>query len=221
MGSISETTIAFGLLRYLGFLIAITMCQAGVAIMAKRKGDNSIQTQQMATLNPLPHIDILGTVIFPIITILLNSPVVFGWPKQFDIDRRSFRNPRKDINIVYSFGVGINFAIAFLCILILRFSGIGAVMPTPTLDFTKPELLSGLIVTLIGISNITIGALFLLPLPGMAGWNILINNLSYNKAKFLNEKATIISIVGLLLIVSGVLTFYFRIFLFLFLFGTY
>ncbi|WP_186645435.1 site-2 protease family protein [Fluviispira vulneris] len=220
MGSISESTIAFGVLKYLGFLIAIISSQAAIAIMARRRGDNSMQTSSMATLNPVPHIDPLGTVIFPIITILMNSPIVFGWPKRFNIDTRSFRNIKKDINIIYLSGIGMNFLIAIICMLLLRFSGMGVILPTNLLDFTKLELQIGLIVSLIGISNITIGALSLLPMPGLPGWNILINNLPYKSANAVSNNANMISIAGLLLIVFGALNFFFKFFFYLFILGT-
>ncbi|BBH52023.1 site-2 protease family protein [Fluviispira sanaruensis] len=220
MGSFSESTIAFGILKYLGFLIAIISSQAAIAIMARRRGDNSMQTSSMATLNPVPHIDPLGTVIFPIITILMNSPIVFGWPKRFNIDTRSFRNIKKDINIIYLSGIGMNFIIAIICMLLLRFSGMGVILPTNLLDFTKPELQIGLIVSLIGISNITIGALSLLPMPGLPGWNILINNLPYKSANTVSNNANMISIAGLLLIVFGALNFFFKFFFYLFILGT-
>ena len=78
MSSNPEFSIAIALLKYLGFLIAITMYQAGIAIMAKRKGDNSFQTTQLATFNPIPHIEIVGTILFPFISILANFPFVLA-----------------------------------------------------------------------------------------------------------------------------------------------
>jgi Zn-dependent protease len=212
--------IAEGLLRYLGFLIAITMYQAGIAIMAQKRGDKSFATQQRATLNPLPHIDPMGTVLFPIITITANSPVVLGWPKAHTIETRYFKKPRKDINLVYLSGVGINFSIAIICMIILRIIGGGMFMLDASVDFSDLSILSRIMLGMIGLTNMTIGALFLLPLPGTAGWNILLNNVSYNTSVKLQEKMMVISIVGLLLIVLGLLNFYFKIFVSLFILGS-
>ena len=219
MSSNIEFLIAVGLLKYLGFLIAITMYQAGIAIMARKKGDNSIQTNYLATFNPLPHIELVGTVIFPIITILVNSPVVFGWPKQFQIDTRYFEKPKKDINIIYLSGLSINFIISIICMVALRLLGGGEYNITPAMDLSNPELLVRLMLGTIGLTNMVIGALYVLPFPGTGGWNLLINNVSYDTSRKLIEKAQIISICALLLIVSGLFGFYFKFFALLFMTG--
>jgi Zn-dependent protease len=216
MSSNPEFSIAIALLKYLGFLIAITMYQAGIAIMAKRKGDNSFQTTQLATFNPIPHIEIVGTILFPFISILANFPFVLGWPKQFQIDTRYFKKPKLDVNIIYLSGVGINFLISIICMLTLRFFLGGSIMPSPALDLSTPDKLAQLMLSTIGLTNMVLGALFLLPLPGYAGWNILINNVSYNTARKLQEKAMIISIVGMIVIVFGFLNIFFNIFMNLF-----
>lgn len=211
-----EFKIAMGLLRYLGFLVAVTMYQAGIAIMAQRRGDRSTATQERATLNPLPHIDMMGTVIFPLITIMLNSPVVLGWPKAHQIDTRYFKKPRRDINLVYLSAVGINFAIAALCIIALRFLGGGTFLMNAALDFSDLNILCRVMLGVVGLTNMTLGALFLLPLPGTAGWYLLLNNVSYQTGLKLQQNMMWISIGGLVLIVSGLFNFYFQIFLALF-----
>ena len=216
MSSNPEFSIAIALLKYLGFLIAITMYQAGIAIMAKRKGDNSFQTTQLATFNPIPHIEIVGTILFPFISILANFPFVLGWPKQFQIDTRYFKKPKLDVNIIYLSGVGINFLISIICMLTLRFFLGGSITPSPALDLSTPDKLAQLMLSIIGLTNMVLGALFLLPLPGYAGWNILINNVSYNTARKLQEKAMIISIVGMIVIIFGFLNIFFNIFMNLF-----
>ncbi len=211
-----EFKIAQALLRYLGFLVAITMYQAGIAIMAQKRGDKSFATKQRATLNPLPHIDLMGTLLFPMITIMANSPIVLGWPKPHTIDTRYFKQPRKDINLVYLSGVGINFLIAAVCIVVLRILGGGVFIFGAALDLSDVHILVKIMVGFIGLTNMTIASLFLLPFPGTAGWNILINNVSYSLSAKLQEKAMTISIVGLLLIVFGAFNFYFTLFISLF-----
>lgn len=215
-----EFKIAQGLLKYLGFLIAITMYQAGTAIMARRRGDKSYNTQHMATLNPIPHIDLFGTILFPLFTIMMSSPIVLGWPKMHIIDSRYFKKPRLDLNLVYLSGLGINFAIAIFCMIALRLLGGGSFVLTPATDFSDLNILSKIMLAIIGLVNMTIGALFLLPLPGTAGWNLLINNLPYRISRKLQEKIMMISIVGILAIVLGALNFYFSFFIALFVLGS-
>lgn len=215
-----EFKIAQGLLRYLGFLIAITMYQAGVAIMAQKRGDRSQSTMQMATLNPLAHIDPVGTVIFPLFTIMMNSPIVLGWPKLHIVDSRYFKRPRFDINLVYLSGLSINFIIAIVCMIALRILGGGTFILNSATDFSDLAILSKIMLAIIGLINMTIGGLFLLPLPGTAGWNLLLNNLPYSLAKKFQDKIMLITIIGLALILLGFLNFYFKIFIGLFIIGS-
>ncbi len=217
MGGVGfEAQFAVGLLKYLGFLVAITMYQAGIALMAQRRGDRSYETSQRATLSPLPHIDILGTIILPLITILAHSPVVFGWPKVHRVDTRYFLNPRRDINLVYIAGVGINFLIAVICIVALRLLGGSFTVLQPTVDFSDLNILIRSMLGVIGLTNITIGALFLLPVPGSTGWMLLINNVSFQRAQEIQQKALYFIIGFFLLVMIGALNFYFEFFLKLF-----
>jgi Zn-dependent protease len=212
--------IAIGLLRYLGFLIAITMYQAGTAIMARKKGDISTLTQERASLNPVAHIDPMGTVIFPIFTIMLNFPIVFGWPKFHMVETRYFKKMKRDINVVYLTGVAINFLISILCMIALRFLGGGLLVFSPATDFSNSTILIKTMLGIVGLTNITIGALFLLPFPGTAGWNILLNNVSYNTAQQLQDKTMIITFIALALLLVGVFNLYFNIFITLFMYGS-
>lgn len=212
--------IGIGIIRYLGFLVAITMHQAGIALMAHKKGDKSHSTMERATLNPLPHIEIIGTVILPIITILSNSPIVLGWPKAHQIDTRYFKKLREDINVVYLSGLGINFGIAIICMILLRFLGGGVFVLTPALDLSDVTILIKIMLALIGLTNMTLGAFFVLPLPGTSGWNILLNNVSYNISVKLQEKMMMILVIGLILIILGLLNFYFKFFVALFFSGS-
>ncbi len=69
--------IGYGFLRYLGFLVAITMYQAGMAFVAVKKGDRSSQTQTLATVNPFVHMEFFGTVVLPLLTIIVKLFVLF------------------------------------------------------------------------------------------------------------------------------------------------
>ena len=213
-------TFSNGLITYLGFLISITFYQAIVANIARKKGDNSTLTQVMSSFTPFVHMEIFGTVIFPLLTIITGSPVVFGWPKPYDIDSRYFRNPRRDINIIYICGIGIVFFVSLICMFALKFLGGGiSIVPLGGESMSLTFILQTFLST-IGRVCMTMGALFLLPLPGTGGWYLLLNNVAYKTQQKLVEQSMVISIVGLFLIMLGFLNFYFKIFLFLFFMGS-
>ena len=211
--------LASGLIYYLGFLIAITFYQATLAYIARAKGDISYVTQTRASFVPFVHMEPLGTVIFPILTIIAGSPVVFGWPKPFNLNTRYFKNARRDLNFVYTISLCSIFVVGLLCMLILRFSGGPSHFAFLGGSLSSAESIITLFLTIIGQVCITIGALFLLPMPGTAGWYLLLNNVPYQVGMKMIQASFMISITVLLLILTGLLNFYFKFFLLLFYMG--
>ncbi len=193
------------ILTYFGFLVALTMHEAAHAYMAKFLGDNSPDTKERATINPLPHIDIWGTIIFPAIMILspMQLPIVFGWAKPTSFNANAFRKMKRDINLVSLAGPGANYLIAVICGLGLKLVGFqdsifqlgGAVVEANPL---------AAIFAFTAISNIVIGTLNFLPFPGSDGWRIIVNSVNYNLAQKLNQSSFIISMGMLLLLFLGV-----------------
>lgn len=210
---------ANGLVFYLGFLIAITFYQATLAYVAKYRGDVSYITTQRASFVPFVHMELLGTFVFPLLTIIAGSPVVFGWPKPFHINSRYFKRPKRDINIIYSFALLSLFLMSGICMLILKFMGGPLINGLLTSTFVTIPYIIQFFLSVIGQVCMTIGALFLLPMPGTAGWYLLLNNASYEFGKKMMQASFMISIAMLFLILSGVINFYFRFFLILFLVG--
>jgi len=215
----SADKFASGIVYYLGFLIAITFYQAALAHLARAKGDASYVTQTRASLVPFVHMELLGTVIFPILTIISGSPVVFGWPKPFNINTRYFKKPRHDINLIYSLSLCAIFAVGLVCMIVLRFLGGPSHLTFLGGNFSDVTNIIPVFLTVIGQVCVTIAALFLLPMPGTAGWYLLLNNASYQFGMKMIQSSFIISISVLLLILSGLLNFYFKFFLLLFFVG--
>lgn len=210
---------ANGLVYYFGFLVAITFYQATLAYIAKYRGDVSYITAQRASFVPFVHMELLGTFIFPLLTIIAGSPVVFGWPKPFNINARYFKRPKHDINLIYSFALLAVFLMSAVCMLILKFMGGPIIGGLITTAFVTVPYIVQFFLSVIGQVCITIGALFLLPMPGTAGWYLLLNNASYEFGRKMMQSSFMISICMLVLILSGVINFYFNFFLFLFFAG--
>ncbi len=82
------------------FSVVIHECAHGIA--AERAGDPTARMLGRITLNPLPHIDPIGSILVPALLILTNSAFVFAWAKPVPVNPYNFRNPRKD-DIVVSF----------------------------------------------------------------------------------------------------------------------
>ena len=103
-----------GLIMYLGMLVLLTFHEFGHAWMAWRCGDTTARDQGRVSLNPLVHIDLIGTVILPLIMIL--SPGVgrflIGWAKPVPVNPHNLRNPRVDDILVTLAGPWMNLLLA-------------------------------------------------------------------------------------------------------------
>jgi len=92
-------------------LFAITVHEAAHGWMARRFGDSTAMMLGRVTLNPLKHIDPIGTILVPAVTFLLTS-FLFGWAKPVPVNWRNLHNPRRDMVLVALAGPGANLIMA-------------------------------------------------------------------------------------------------------------
>lgn len=81
---------------YIPMLLALCVHEWAHGMMAKLRGDNTAEIQGRLTLNPMAHIDPIGTVVFPLLAIATSLPIFFGWAKPVPFDPRNLKNPRVD-----------------------------------------------------------------------------------------------------------------------------
>jgi Zn-dependent protease len=194
--------IALGLVTYFGFLVALILREAAGAFAARALGDRSPNTDARATLNPVPHIDPFGTILFPLLMLISGIPLLFGWAKPFLPDTRYFKSAKRDCNLVYLSGPAANLGIALVCGAVFRFGGLGLVSDLATNP--APHFIRS-----IGVANLIIFVFNVLPVPNTDGWKILLNNINYNTARKLQDLAMPISIGFLLLLLMGGMRFVF------------
>ena len=103
-------------------LFAITVHEVAHGYVARRLGDRTAQMLGRLTLNPLKHIDPVGTVLVPLIMLLLPGGFLFGWAKPVPVDYRNLGNPKRDMAIVAAAGPLSNLAMAIGWVLLLRLS---------------------------------------------------------------------------------------------------
>ena len=102
-------------------IFAITLHEAAHAYVANRHGDNTAKLMGRLSLNPLPHIDPLGTILFPLIGIVLGG-FIFGWAKPVPINFARLHNPKKDLFWIAIAGPVANLAMALVWALVLKLS---------------------------------------------------------------------------------------------------
>ncbi len=103
-----------GFIQWLALLFVFTFHNYLKAITVIRLGDDTPRRLGLDTLNPLPHMDLLGTVILPAVFILLKSPLILGWPKMVPIDYSRFRDLQKAVLTIAAVGILSYFFIGFL-----------------------------------------------------------------------------------------------------------
>ena len=166
--------------RIMVLLFAICVHESAHAWMANRLGDPTAKMLGRVSLNPLVHIDPFGTILMPLILIVLGYPP-FGWAKPTPVDTRNFKNPVKDDIMTAVAGPVSNFLTAFLSIIALAIlfhgSNAGIVPSFKNADVASP--LATLFYFAMSI-NVVLAVFNLIPLPPLDGSHVIRHFLSYN-----------------------------------------
>jgi len=162
-------------LSLIAIFTAIVLHEVAHGYMALRLGDPTARDLGRLTLNPLAHIDPIGTILIPIILAILRAPL-FGWAKPVPINPRNFRNPFRGMLFVALAGPGTNIALALATSVVGRL----LLLMVPQVSYGAApsfgmNLLSALF-TLLGyfvIFNLFLAALNLIPIPPLDGSRVL------------------------------------------------
>jgi Zn-dependent protease len=121
------THLIDGLIKYLCLIVLLTFHEFGHAWTAWRCGDDTARLHGRVSLNPLAHIDPIGTVLLPLIMILLPGAGRFllGWAKPVPVNPYNLRHPRVDDILVTLAGPGMNLVLA---VLIMGFARVGVAL---------------------------------------------------------------------------------------------
>jgi len=106
----------------LPLLFAITVHETAHGYAARHFGDRTAEMLGRLTLNPIKHIDPLGTLVIPLVLLLSGSGFIFGWAKPVPVSPRNFKNPGKDMAIVAAAGPASNVLMALFWAIVMRLS---------------------------------------------------------------------------------------------------
>ena len=162
-------------LSLIAIFTAIVLHEVAHGYMALRLGDPTARDLGRLTLNPLAHIDPIGTILVPLMLAIFRAPL-FGWAKPVPINPRNFRNPFRGMLFVALAGPGTNIALALCTSIIGRLL---LLMVPQSLNVASPSfgmnVLSSLF-TLLGyfvIFNLFLAGLNLIPIPPLDGSRVL------------------------------------------------
>jgi Zn-dependent protease len=182
----------------LPMIFAITVHEAAHGWVAKRLGDKTAEMLGRVTLNPLKHIDPVGTILVPF-GLYLMTGFMFGWAKPVPVNWRNLNQPKRDMGLVALAGPAANLLMALIWASIVYISFLSLRSFT---WIAEPLMLMGVAGVLI---NSILMALNLLPILPLDGGRILVSLLPPKQAQVYSRFESYGLIVVVLLMVTGLL----------------
>jgi Zn-dependent protease len=187
----------------LPILIAVVLHELAHGYVAYRLGDPTAAQAGRLTLNPLAHVDPFGTVILPLVLLFSGAPFLFGYAKPVPVNFRNLYEPRRDMVLVALAGPVMNFVLAGLSAILLKFllssyflkSGISADSAMMIVQLMHSCLLI----------NVSLAVFNMLPVPPLDGGRVATGLLPRTLALALARLEPYGMLIILLLMTSGAL----------------
>ncbi|GAB4387753.1 MAG: site-2 protease family protein [Thermodesulfovibrionales bacterium] len=188
-------------------LIAITFHEVAHGYVANRLGDRTAAAMGRLTLNPLAHIDPVGTVLMPLLLLIFtNGQFVFGYAKPVPINPYNFDNPRRGMAISAAAGPATNIALALASVLLIK------LVLVPASAFI-PEAVAVPLFLMLRYSvliNVVLAVFNLIPVPPLDGGRVAVGFLPRRQAMALSRLEPYGMIIVIILIVTGIAGLFMR-----------
>lgn len=165
--------------QILVLLFSVVIHEVSHGVVADHLGDPTARLQGRLTLNPIKHLDPFGSVILPLMLVVFNTGIIFGWAKPVPYNPLNLKNPEKGGAMIAAAGPISNIVLALVFALIFRI--FGAFLPSPIFL----DLISRVV-----LINIVLAVFNLVPVPPLDGSRVLFAFLppSMNNFKYMLER---------------------------------
>lgn len=128
-------------------------------VVAEKLGDDTARLEGRITLNPIPHIDLFGSILLPLFLMMVGSPVILGAAKPVPVNFNNLRDPKRGMALVSLAGPLANFGLAVLCVIPIKLGLVNAL--------SYQILLQAIII------NLVLGTFNLIPIPPLDGSKVV------------------------------------------------
>ena len=161
------------LIFYGCLVVAVILHEISHGVVAYAYGDDTAKRAGRLTLNPIPHIDPLGSIILPAMAVLANLPVL-GWAKPVPVNPSRLRNPRRQMLWVGLAGPITNFSLMVAAAIPAKIILAGGYPQACTGRFVDPRVsLTGNVLASFAVVNLLLGLFNLLPIPPLDGASLI------------------------------------------------
>lgn len=192
----------------LASIIAITLHEAAHGYAALALGDPTAKIMGRLSLNPIRHVDPVGTLLVPAILLVSQLlatgrvDMMFGWAKPVPVDIRNLTNPRSGMMLVAAAGPAMNFALAFIAALLIHPAGwLGGSLSADSMALVYRFLALSI------LANLVLGLFNLFPIPPLDGGRIVTGLLPYQAAMAYArlEPAGLFIVIGVLFLLPALI----------------
>lgn len=168
-------------------LVAITFHEAAHGYVAWRLGDHTAKDLGRVTFSPIRHIELMGTIVIPLVLLIFRAPFLFGWAKPVPVNFTNLRKPRRDMVLVAAAGPGTNLLLALISAILLH---IVPFFGDETGKWISNNLGNSILI------NLVLAVFNMLPLPPLDGGRVAVGLLP----KKLGEQLARLERVGFLIV---------------------